>query len=81
MAFPLQAVNARWGYSGSYLLESGDLGNVNTAPATPDGGSAKKKETKTMKQWLSAGAAEIKKSGASFFRRVSHAFTQAAKRD
>jgi hypothetical protein len=61
-------VNARWGDGGSYLSESGDPGNVNTAPDTPGGGSAKKKETKTMKQRLSAGAAEIKKSGASFFR-------------
>ena len=36
--------NARWGDSGSYLLQPGDPGYVNTAPAT-GGGSAKKKGT------------------------------------
>jgi hypothetical protein len=36
-------VNARWGDSGSYLLESGDPGHVNT---TPGDGSSKKKEPK-----------------------------------
>ncbi len=41
--------NLRWG-DPSYLLEPGDTGYVNTAPATPGGGSAKKKGTKTMNE-------------------------------
>jgi len=41
--------NLRWG-DPSYLLEPGDPGYVNTAPATPVGGSAKKKGTKTMNE-------------------------------
>ena len=30
-------VNSRWGDGGSYLLEPGDLGYVNTAPVTGGG--------------------------------------------
>jgi hypothetical protein len=41
--------NARWGDSGSYLLQPGDPGYVNTAPAT-GGGSAKKKGSQTMNE-------------------------------
>ena len=41
--------NLRWG-DPSFLLEPGDPGYVNTAPATPVGGSAKKKGTKTMNE-------------------------------
>jgi hypothetical protein len=42
-------VNLRWG-DPSYLLEPGDPGYVNTAPATSGGGSAKKKGTRTMNE-------------------------------
>lgn len=41
-------VNSRWGDGGSYLLEPGDLGYVNTAPVT--GGGPTKKGTKTMNE-------------------------------
>ena len=41
--------NLRWG-DPSYLLEPGDPGYVNTAPATSGGGSAKKKGTRTMNE-------------------------------
>lgn len=41
--------NLRWG-DPIYLLEPGDPCYVNTAPATPVGGSAKKKGTKTMNE-------------------------------
>jgi hypothetical protein len=41
--------NLRWG-NPSYLLEPGDPGYVNTAPAPPVGGSANQKGTRTMNE-------------------------------